>query len=468
MWHSMSDYDLIVIGGGEAGIAAALRGTALGARVCLVNREPELGGGCVQTGTLLSKTLSNAAHVLESLKKGKRYGVAVDEKARADYKTILESRHKTTMCETGILATLIRKNNIATLTGKAAFLDPRRIEVRCPEGAPRILDAPKTVIATGSRPIVLPCAPFNGRTVLSPDELTTMDRIPDRLLIVGAGVIGCEMAFIFRSLGSDVAVVEKAERALLGQDQDAAALIAREFKKKGIRLLTGLGLERIEDIAPDRAHAVLSNGEAVEADRVIIGIGRRPNTEDLGLGAAGVATGSRGQVLVNASMETSSPGVYAAGDVLSRFMLSSLAVVEARIAAGNALGVPGVMDYACAPWGIYTDPEIGSVGVTEEQAAAEGRKVLVGRVGYSDLVRGCLDGAVTGFFKLIFEEDTLKLVGAHVVGQDASEVIHFAALGIKTGARAEDLSGMVFNHPTVSEGFGKAAADALTKADHGR
>ncbi|MGZ5469201.1 MAG: FAD-dependent oxidoreductase, partial [Candidatus Aminicenantales bacterium] len=245
----MSDYDLIVIGGGEAGISASLRATRLGARVLIVNREAELGGGCVRTGTLPSKILGNAAHFLENLKKGKRYGVPVVENARADYKTILDSRHKTTMCELGVLTTLLRKNAIATLTGAASFKSPREIEVRLPDGTMRLLEAPKTIIATGSRPTALPGLPFDGQVVLSADELTAMDVVPARLVIVGAGVIGCELAFIFRSLGSEVVIVEKAERALLGLDHDVAALITRELKKRGIRLVLKTGLERVEGIA---------------------------------------------------------------------------------------------------------------------------------------------------------------------------------------------------------------------------
>jgi pyruvate/2-oxoglutarate dehydrogenase complex dihydrolipoamide dehydrogenase (E3) component len=233
----MNEHDLIIIGGGEAGISAALRGTQLGAKVCLINREPELGGGCVQTGTLPSKTLSNAARFLENLKKGKRYGIPVVENARADYKTILDSRHKTTMCELGVLATLLRKNAIETLTGTASFKGPRTLEVRLPDGAVRKLTAPKTIIATGSRPLALPGISFDGKTILSPDDLTALDSVPGRFLIVGAGVIGCEMAFIFRSLGSEVVVVEKAERALLGQDHDVAALITREFKRIRVSFL---------------------------------------------------------------------------------------------------------------------------------------------------------------------------------------------------------------------------------------
>ena len=459
----MNGYDLIVIGGGEAGISASLRATQLGAKVCLINREPQLGGGCVQTGTLPSKTLANAAHFLENLKKGKRYGIPVVEGARADYKTILDSRHKTTLCELGVLASVMRKNAVETLTGLASFKGQRTLEVRLPDGTVREIAAPKTIIATGSRPIALPGIPFDRKTLLSPDDLTALDAVPGRLLIVGAGVIGCEMAFIFRSLGSEVVVVEKAERALLGQDHDVAALITREFKKRGIQLLVRTGLERVETSAEGRVRGVLTGGEAVEADRIMVGVGRRPNTDGLILAAAGIPAGPRGEIQVNEYMQTSVPGIYGAGDVLARFMLSSMAVVEARIAAENAMGQAVKMDYACAPWGIYTDPEVGSVGMTEEWARAGGGEIVIGECGYNDLVRSCLDANVTGFFKLIFDGGTRRLVGAHVAGQDASEIIHFAALAVKLGARAEDIRDMVYNHPTVSEGFGKAAADALKK-----
>jgi dihydrolipoamide dehydrogenase len=459
----MNAYDLIVIGGGEAGISAALRASQLGAKVILIDREPELGGGCVRTGTLPSKILGNAAHFLEELKKAKRYGIPVMEGAKADYKTILESRHKTTLCEFGILASLVRKNAIETVTGSASFQGPRTLEVRLADGQVRELAAPRTVIATGSRPIAIPGLPFDGRSIISTDELTAMDAIPGRFLIVGAGVVGCEMAFIFRSLGSEVTVIEKAARALLGQDHDVAALITREFKKRGVRLLVQTEAQGAE-IAPDgRIRVTLAGGEVIEADRVMVGVGRRPNTEELNLAAAGVVPGPRGEIQVNDRMQTSVPGIYAAGDVLARFMLSSLAVVEARIAAENAMGHDVKMDYACAPWGIYTDPEVGSVGVTEEWARTGGGEIVVGRCGYSDLVRSCLDANVTGFFKLIFDRGTRRLIGAHAVGQDAAEIIHFAALAIKLGARAEDIKDMVYNHPTVSEGFGKAAVDALAQ-----
>lgn len=456
----MSEFDLIVIGGGEAGIAAALRGAQLGAKVCLIDREQELGGGCVKTGTLPSKTLSNAARFLESLKNARRYGIRLDENPRPDFKAILESRHKTTLCELGVLATHIKRSGVEVIRGEASFAGPKAVVVRKPDGGRLELEAARFIIAAGSRPVELPGLKYDGRTVISTDELTSRERIPDRMLIVGAGVVGCEMAFIFRALGAAVTLVEKTPAALPGLDRDIAAVIAREFKRRGIEFLPATTLDRAAPAGPDRVRASLSDGKTVEADFVLVAAGRVPNTSGLNLAAAGVETGARSEILVDERMATSAAGIYAAGDVLSRIMLSSVAVVEARVAAENALGHASIMDYRAAPWGIYTDPEIGAVGLTEEQAAAQGTKIFTGRCGLNDLVRSCLDGNITGFIKLIFEEEGRRLVGAHIVGQDAAELIHFAAACVRLGATAEDIKDMIFNHPTISEGFAKAAAEA--------
>lgn len=456
----MNEFDLIVIGGGEAGIAAALRGAQLGAKVCLIDREQELGGGCVKTGTLPSKTLSNAARFLESLKNAKRYGIRLDENPRPDFRAILESRHKTTLCELGVLATYIRRSGIKVIKGEASFAGPKSVVVKTPDGGRLELDAARFIIAAGSRPVELRGLKYDGRTVISTDELTARERIPEKMLIVGAGVVGCEMAFIFRALGAAVTLVEKTPAALPGLDRDIAGVIAREFKKRGIEFLPATTVDRVVPAGPDRVSVLLSDGKTAEADLVLVAAGRIPNTSRLNLSAAGVETGPRSEIMVDECMATGAAGIYAAGDVLSRVMLSSLAVVEARVAADNALGLASIMDYRAAPWGIYTDPEIGAVGLTEEQAAAQRMKVITGKCGLNELVRSCLDGNITGFIKLVFEEGNRRLVGAHVVGQDAAELIHFAAACIRLGATAEDIKDMIFNHPTISEGFAKAAAEA--------
>jgi len=459
----MTQYDLVIIGGGEAGISGAVRGTELGAKVCLIN-QGELGGGCVQTGTLPSKTMSNAAHFVEDLKKGKRYGIPLGDDLKASLKEITHSRHKVTMCEVGVLTTVMRKSSIETAVGEARFTSPEAVSVTLGDGAVREIGARRFLIATGSRPLSIPGLAYNGRTVLSSDDVSTLEELPRRLLLVGAGVNGCEYACIFRTFGSDVVLVEKLDRPLWNQDLAVSTFMTKEFKKKGIRFLAQTSVDRVEDTEDGAARAMLSPGEPIVADKVVVGIGRRPNTAGLGLDAIGVQTTPRGAVLVNERMETTRPGIYAAGDVLARTMLSSTAIVEARIAIENAMGLTSTMDMSYIPWGIYTQPEVGAAGLTEEEAQRQGLPVVIGMCGYNDLVRGCLDGNITGFVKLIFEASTRKLVGAHIVGNDAAEIIHTAALSMRLGARAEDFANMVFNHPTYSEALAKASVDALKAA----
>ena len=459
----MSDFDLIVVGGGEAGLLAALRGAELGAKVVLVDKGHALGGGCVQTGTLPSKILSNAAHFLEGLKAGKRYGVVVDAAQRANLKEIQASRHKTVLCEVGILATHIRSHGVEVWNGEASFRPDGAVAVRDADGAERTALAPRVVIAAGSEPFALPGIPFDGRTVLSSDDVASLEILPARLLIVGAGVNGCEYAFIFRSLGAEVVLAEMLDRPLWNQDKDVSALIAREFKKRSIRFLPKTKVERVVEAGDGTARAVIAGADPIVVDKVIVVAGRRPLTAPLNLEAVGIRTGSRGEILVDDRMATSRPGVYAAGDVLAGFMLSSTAMMEARVAVENAMGQDVRADYASVPWGIYTDPEVGAVGLTEDEAARRNLPVAIGTCGYNDLVRACLDGNVTGLVKLVFDANSQRLVGAHIVGQDAAEIIHVAALAIRTGAKAGDLRDQVFNHPTICEAFAKAASAALKK-----
>lgn len=459
----MRDFDLLIIGGGEAGLLAALRGSELGARVGLVEKGPALGGGCVQTGTLPSKMLSNAAHFLENLKKGQRYGISLDGSLRAELKDIQASRHKTVMCEVGILATQIRAHGVEVLNGEASFKSAAEVTVRAADGAELGARAPRIIIASGSEPAALPGLPFDGRTILSSDDVAGLETLPGRLLIVGAGVNGCEYAFIFRTLGAEVVLAEMMDRPLFSQDRDVSALIVREFKKRAIRFLPRIKVERVEDAGSGAVRAVLKGADPALIDKVIVVAGRRPRTAALNLGAAGIETGPRCEIPVNDRMETNRPGIYAAGDVLGGFMLSSTAMMEARVAVENAMGLDVRADYRSVPLGIYTDPEVGAVGLTEDEAERRKIPVVIGTCGYNDLVRACLDGSVTGLVKLLFEAESRRLVGAHIVGQDAAEIIHVAALAVRMGSRAEDLRDQVFNHPTICEAFAKAAASALNK-----
>lgn len=455
------EYDLIVIGGGEAGIEASVRASESGAKVCLIEKKKNLGGACLETGTLPSKAFSNTAKIIEFFNKAEKFGVKFEGSIKFDFQSILNSRLRTTRCEIGHFNKILKKINVEVLTGTAKFRDKNEIEVEGKNGETEKLKAEKILIATGSKPIELPGFPFDGKTLLSTDDLLEMEKIPTTILIVGAGAIGCEYAYIFNVLGSEVIVVEAREHPLWGFDLEIVSFMEKELKKRGIKLFLGTSLKNIKEQETEKKIVTLENGGELKAEKILFGIGRKPNTEGLGLEKAGVETGKRGEILVNEMMETSVPGIYAAGDVLGRKMLTSTAKMEAAVAAENATGGKASVDYRYVPSGVYTTPEVAAVGLSEEESEKKGISHIVGKCNYAELLKACSLDEQFGLIKLIFENDSHHLIGAHIVGHEATEIIHQLAIAMKLRARAEDLPEIAFLHPTISEGLEKACRNAL-------
>jgi len=465
MQKEMSVFDLAVIGAGEAGIAAAIRAAELGAATCLIEKSQQLGGACVATGTLPSKTFSISASMFELAKKMKSFGVRIGGPPALDFAEVQASRFRITRCDQGLLQSHLRSHRVKLFQGQASFQAPSRLSIADSAGARVEVEAPRIVVAAGSRPAGLPGLPVDGKSVLTTDDFVERRELPRRVLIVGAGVIGCEYAFIFRSFGVEVVLVEKLDRALLGQDKDVVSLIERELKKRGIVYLPGTTLTKLRQTAEGQMDAESDKSEQISADLVLVCAGRKPWTETLNLEAAGVRVGSRGEVVVDSRLQSSAPGIYAAGDVIGGRMLSSTAILEGSLAAENALGGNRELDERFVPSGIYTQPEIGAVGLTEDEAEARGQAVVVGRCSYAGLVKACsLYSYTSGFIKLLFHPESLRLLGGHIVGNDASEIIHLLALALRLGATARDFSESIYHHPSLSEGFREAARDALSKA----
>jgi dihydrolipoamide dehydrogenase len=456
--------DLAVLGGGEAGIAAAVQASEMGRTAVIVERAAQLGGACVFTGTLPSKVFSISAGVFELMQKAKNFGIKGDGAWRLDYKEVLASRARITRCDQGVIGAHLRGPHIRIVRGEAVLRDARLLAVRGPDGIEVEVEAPRLVVATGSRPFQVPGLPTDGRALLSTDDLVDMPELPVRMIIVGAGVIGCEYAFIFRTFGVEIVLIEKAERALPGQDKDIVAVIEKEMKRRGIRFLPGTVLRDYEVDADGRPTVTTDKGERIEAEKVLICVGRTPATANLGLEEAGIQLGPKGEILVDDRLRTSAPGIYAAGDVLGRWMLSATGILEGAIAAENALGGDRAVDERFVPSGIYTQPEIGAAGLTEEAARAEGYATVVGTCTYSGLVKACATYSyMPGLIKLVFDRDTHRLLGAHVAGSEAAELIHLHSLALRLGVTAEDFAYSVYHHPSLSEGFREAARDALAK-----
>ncbi len=456
--------DLAVLGGGEAGIAAVVQASEMGAQVVLVEKDPQLGGACVHTGTLPSKVFSISTGVYEMLAKLKNFGIKAEGGFKLDYQEVLASRARITRCDQGVIGAHLRGPNVKVIRGEAVLRDARRLSVRTPEGGEVAIEAPRLVLAAGSRPFQVPGLPTDGKALLSTDDLVDMPELPARMVVIGAGVIGCEYAFIFRTFGVEIVLVEKMEHALPGQDKDIVAVIEKEMKRRGVRFLPGTVVGGYE-LGPDgRPIVTTDKGERIESDKVLVCVGRSPATAGLELEAAGVALGPKGQVLADDHLQTNIPGVYAAGDILGRWMLSATGILEGAIAAENALGGDRVLDERFVPSGIYTQPEIGSVGLTEEAAAAAGFEPLIGTCTYSNLVKACATYSyMPGLIKMVFDRGTHRLLGAHAVGSEAAELVHLLSMSLRLQATAEDFAWSIFHHPSLSEGFREAARDALAK-----
>lgn len=457
-------YDAAVIGGGEAGIAAAVKAAELGARVCLIESSPQLGGACVATGTLPSKTFSISAGMFESVKKAKNFGVRIDGPVSLDFKEVVGSRNRLMKCDLGVIHSHLRTHKVELIQGRASFLAPDRVRIARADGSVVEIETPRTIVASGSHPIHLPSLPVDGMTVITTDEIVALTECPGRVVIIGAGIIGCEYAFIFRTFGADVILIEKTAHALLGQDKDVVAAIEKELKRRGVTLHFGTTVASCAAKSGGGWSVTIEGGATFETDLVLTCIGRRPSTKHLGLEAAGVALGKRGEIIVNECLETTGPGIFAAGDVIGRRMQSSTAILEGAVAAENAMGGSRTIDERFVPGGIYTQPEIGSVGLTEDEAAESGVPHIIGVCSYATLVKACsLQAFNPGFIKMLFDPSSHKLIGAHILGEESAEIVHNLVVAMRTGATAEDFIYSIYHHPSLSEGFRDAARDALSK-----
>ena len=455
-------FDLAVIGGGEAGIAAAVQAAEMKAKTCLIEKSALLGGACVATGTLPSKTFSISAGMLDLAQRLGSFGVSVQGPATLDFKEVLASRQRLARCDQGLIQTHLRSHQVEVVKGRALLRAKNLIAVETDSPDILEIEAPRIIIATGSEPTQIPELPTDGKTVLTTDDLVKVTELPSKMLILGAGVIGCEYAFIFRTFGVEVTLIEKLNHALTGQDKDIVLIIERELKRKGVRFLPGTTLTGRSETPEGRFLFSADRGEELTAEIVIVCTGRKPSTKGLNLEDVGVKMGARVEILVDGHLETTASGIFAAGDVIGRRMQSSTAILEGAVAVENALGGNRELEERFIPAGIYTMPEIGAVGLTEDEAAIQGVPVIIGKCNYSRLVKACsLYAHAPGLIKLVFERESRRLLSAHIIGAEAAEIIHLIGVALRLGARAEDLAYSIYHHPSISEGFREAAKDAL-------
>ncbi|MDX2251480.1 MAG: dihydrolipoyl dehydrogenase [Nitrospira sp.] len=463
---------IAILGAGPGGYVAAIRAAQLGARVTVIERNA-LGGVCLNWGCIPSKALLSVIELGDKLKKADELGLLLTEPARYDLARMVARKNKVVAGLVKGVATLFKAWNIEVLEGGGELADARTITVTGPDGASRTVEADAIIIATGSSWPQLAQFPIDGKQIITSKEALDLETVPKRMVILGAGVEGCECATLFSGLGTSVTLVELQPRVLPLEDEEVSTVMARELKKRSVDVKTGTTIKQVDRVSGGLA-VLLADETVVEADVLLISIGRGFHSQGIGLDRAGVALGRRGEILVDERMETNVAGVYAIGDVVGKAMLAHVASAQGKVAVENILGHSARINYEVIPAGIFTLPEVGRVGLTEQQAReraqAAGKNpdqsVKIGRFRYAGLGKAHAVGDTTGFFKVITDSATDKILGVHLVGAHAADLVHEAALAMQVGATAAQVAGMIHAHPTLAEGLLEAVEDVNGTAIH--
>jgi len=452
------DFDLAVIGGGPGGYVAAIRAAQLGARVALAEKL-HLGGVCTNIGCIPTKVLTHAARLMLQQGRLGEFGLGVGE-VSLDCGKLGARRDEVVKKLRAGVETLLKSNKVELVRGTASFEDEHTLSVKGDKESVK-LGAEKIIIASGSAPVELPVAKFDGKRVIESAAAVRMNELPQSILIVGAGYIGCEFAGIFSAFGVDVTLVELKERILPEMDVDCGREVLKSLKKQGVKVMTSTSLEKLSK--PKGAlKAVLSSGEELSFPKVLVCVGRRPVSEGMDLERIGVKTGKHGAIVVNEHMQTSLPHVYAVGDVTGGMMLAHVASREGVVAAAHATGtITARMSHRVVPACAFTVPEVATVGMTEERARQEVGEVIVKKFPMHTLGKAHVDGETEGFVKLIARAGTGEVLGVHIAAAEASSMIAEAALAMELEATAEELAETIHAHPTMPEGLHEAAEGVL-------
>jgi dihydrolipoamide dehydrogenase len=455
---------LAILGAGPGGYVAAIKAAQLGAQVTVIE-DAEVGGTCLNWGCIPTKTMLASSEILSKARELDKFGIELKGELVPNLARIIERKNKVVSTQVKGIRGLFKSWGVTVKEGRGVLISPKEIEVRTKDGNTGIVEADAIIIATGSRPAQIPAFPFDGKHILSSTEALELTEIPKSLLIVGAGVIGCEFACIYRELGTEITIVEMLPRAVATEDHEISELFEKELKKKKIKLITEIKGEKVE-IKDDGVHAFLSDGKELVAEKVLVSVGRALNSDNIGLENVGINRGNRGEILVNNKMETNIPGIYAIGDVTGGILLAHMASKEGLVAVKNIMGTDTTINYNVVPAAIFTSPEIASVGIREYQAVEKGIKYKTGHFPFRGLGKAHTMGEITGFVKLIAEESSDKLIGAHIIGPHASDLIHEAALAMKSGLTIRDIAETIHAHPTLAEGIMESAEDLHGEAIH--
>jgi dihydrolipoamide dehydrogenase len=463
---SKAPFDLLVIGAGPGGYVAAIRAAQLGMRVACVEKDA-LGGTCLNVGCIPSKALLDSSELFYQARTAfGRHGIRVDRVA-LDVPAMMARKEQIVQTLTRGIAALFRKHHVEAIDGTARILSPTAVEVR-QHGGVSVVTSRHILIATGSTPVALPALPFDGRHILSSTEALVLAEVPEQLVVIGAGAVGLELGSVWSRLGSAVRIVELTDGILPGMDRDMTVPLQRLLERQGLTFHLQTGVESAE-VRDGTVRLTLKSGaepRTVECDRVLVAVGRRPYIEGLGLGELGMAVDAQGRIMVNRRFETSVPGIYAIGDVISGPMLAHKAEEEGLAAVEGMAGQARSVSYLALPSVVYTFPELAAAGLTEAEAQARGAAVRVGKFPLAANGRArCLD-ATDGLVKVVGDARTDRLLGVHILAARASDLIAEGVVAIEFAASVEDLALSVHAHPTLPEAIKEASLAALKRAIH--
>ncbi len=474
---------IAVIGAGPAGYVAAIRAAQLGADVTVVE-EYNVGGTCLNWGCIPSKVMITTAELLQKIKKADAFGIDVEGSVRLNMQRLMERKNTVIKNQTKGILDLLKHHNIRYLKGTGYIKGKGLSAVRLSNEETQEVPWDKLILATGTRPFNLPSLAFDGHKILSNNDALCLQEVPESILIVGGGVIGCEFAFLLSALGSKVTIVEALSRMLPlpSVDEDCSKVLQREMKKRKINYIVNKTIEQCDEVngklrvtigpSPFLENLTEKDKRPIYAnvDKILVCIGRTPNTTNIeGFDSMGVKLDEKGWVVTNARMETSVEDVYAIGDLLgpSKIMLAHVASTEGLVAAENAMDRHRTMDYNVVPGAIFTIPEVACVGLTEAQAKAQGCEARADSVLFRTLGKAQIIGDIAGQAKIVSEIGSGKILGVHIIGPHATDLIAEGTLAMKTGARVQDLADTIHAHPTLAEIMLETSLKALDRSLHG-
>jgi NAD(P) transhydrogenase len=461
------DYDLVVIGSGPAGHHAAIQAAKLRKQVMLIERKAIVGGICVNVGTIPSKTMREAVLYLSGHREHGIYGESYKVKEKITLQDLLLRVEPVVRHEVDVMRHQLLRNGVELVHGAAAFIDPHTVLVNFGEGrGERTVSTSFVVIATGTEATYDPQMPLDGSCVYSSDDILRMEHIPQTLTVIGAGVIGCEYASMFAALGVRVTIVDKRPRLLPFVDAEVIEALHYHLREKRVLLRLGEEVNRVEvseDAKGKHVKTSLVSGKQIRSDKVLCSVGRTGATQLLRLDAVGLTADGRGRIAVNEWFQTAVPHVYAAGDVVGFPSLASTSMEQGRFAVCHAFGQEATHSRQHFPYGIYTIPEISFVGKTEEELTELNIPYETGKAPYRELPRGQIVGDSIGFVKLLFHRETRDLLGVHIIGEGAVELVHIGQVVLAMGGKIDYFVDTVFNYPTLAQCYKNAAFDGLNR-----